>query len=153
MRKLLFCIIVCLAVFQLVGCSKPEKKAQKSQKLGIETAILKAASVEVSTMFSLIRTNQMAYKAETGEYMECLPSPPDGGTDAVPDVWVDAGGFEEIGFRPEGRIRYQYAVTVSADGRTYEIIATGDLDENGVKAKHTVTSANLMPKKEPVNEY
>ncbi len=71
----------------------------------------------------------------------------------MPDAWVDAGGFESIGFRPGGFVRYQYACTVSGDGRSFRITATGDLDGNGVRAIHTVTSNNPMPKKEPANEY
>ena len=150
MQKLLFYVFICLVVVLLAGCSKPEKKAPKSQ---IELAVLKAASAETSSMLIGIRTLQTAYKIENGVYMECWPSPPGGGTDNIPDVWVDAGGFGDIGFSPENRVRYQYAVTVSPDGQSCEITATGDLDQNGVKVVYTVTSSNPRQKKEPANEY
>ena len=100
-----------------------------------------------------IRTLQTAYKIENGSYLNCWPSPPNGGTDAIPDVWVDAGGFGDIGFVADGRVRYQYAVTVSPDGRSYEITATGDLDKNGAAVTYTVTSSNPRQKKVPANEY
>lgn len=66
---------------------------------------------------------------------------------------MDAGGFEAINFSPGGTVRHQYAVTVSDDGRSYTITATGDLNENGVKAVHTLTSGNTKPRKVPANEY
>ena len=150
MKKLLFYVVICLVVVPLAGCSKPGKKVSKSQ---IELAVLKAASAEVSSMLMGIRILQTAYKIENGVYMECWPSPPNGGTDAVSDVWVDAGGFEDIGFRAENLVRYQYAVTVSPDGRSCEITATGDLDKNGVVVVYTVTSSNPRQRREPANEY
>ena len=149
MRKLPFYVVICLVVL-LAGCPETAKNPSRSQ---LKRAVLKATSAEVSSMLMGIRTLQTAYKIENGVYMECWPSPPGGGTDAVPDVWVDAGGFEDIGFRPTGSVRYQYAVTVSADGESYEITATGDLDKNGVKAVHTVTSSNPRQRKEPAGEY
>lgn len=115
--------------------------------------MLKAAKVEVANMLMGIRTSQMAYKIEHGVYRECYPSPPGGGTDAVSDAWIDAGGFEDIGFSPGGTVRYQYSVTVSDDGKSYEAIAVGDLDRNGVRVRHTVTNSSRKPKKEPANEY
>lgn len=83
MRKLLFSVILYLLVVSLAGCSKSDKKVKK---LPMQTAILKAATVEVSAMLLSIRTCQAAYMAENGVYLECYPSPPDGGTDAAPDV-------------------------------------------------------------------
>ena len=149
-RRLLFHAILCLLLVLLAGCSKSDKEAQKSS---MRTPLLKAATAEVSSMLLQIRTCQTAYKVGKGVYRECYPSPPGGGTDDVPDAWVDAGGFEDIGFRPGGSVRHQYAVTVSDDGRSFRITATGDLDKNGIKAIYTVTSSNPRPTKEPANEY
>ena len=149
MERFRFIIAACLIVILLACCSGSDRKAKSTLK----GAVLNAARTEVSSMISIIRTCQTTYRAERGVYRECLPSPPGGGTDVVPDVWVDAGGFEDIGFRPSGRVRYQYAVTVSADGNSYEITATGDLDENGVKAVHTATNSNPKARKQPPGEY
>ena len=150
MRRLSFCVVICFVAVLLGGCSKSDKEAPKSQ---LKLPMLKAASAEVSSLLPTIRTLQTVYKVENGVYMECRPSPPDGGTDAIPDAWVDAGGFEDIGFRPSGSVRYQYEVTVSADGNSCEIVAKGDLDKNGVKATYTITGSNPRQKKEPANEY
>jgi len=150
MRKLLLLVILCLLVVLLADCSKPDEEAKK---LPMQTAILKAATAEVSAMLLGIRTCQTAYMAENGVYLKCYPSPPDGGTDAVADEWADSGGFGAIGFNPGSAVRHQYAVTVSDDGNSYTITATGDLDENGIAAVHTVTSGNTKPRKAPANEY
>jgi len=150
MRKFLIFIAISLAAVMLVSCSKSDKK---ERKFHIETTILQAATAELSSMLRFIRMSQTTYKVETGKYMECMPSPPDGGTDAAPDVWVDAGGFGDMGFRPDGLVRYQYAVTVSEDGKSYKITATGDLDANGTKVVHTTTDNNPMVTREPPDEY
>lgn len=156
MRRLLFSVIFCLLLILLAGCSKSDKEAKSdktTRKFPLRSAVLKAAATEISSTFRTIRTYQTTYKIENGVYRECYPSPPNGGTDAVADVWVDAGGFEDIGFRPEGSVRYQYAVAVSDDGKSYIITATGDLDGNGVRVVHTATNSNRKPTKEPANEY
>ena len=150
MRRVLFYITIYMAIVLLTACSKPDKKEKKTQ---IEKAFLEAATTEVSTMLLLIRNGQMAYKIENDTYMECLPSPPDGGNDSKPDKWVDAGGFEEINFEPVGRVYYQYAVNISVDGQSFTATATGDVDENGVKVRHTITSSSPAPKRSPANEY
>lgn len=152
MRKKLFCVTICLMIALFVTCSKTEKKKEE-QKSEIEVALLEAAAIEASSMLRLIRNCQTVYQAENDVYLECAPSPPDGGTDAVSDKWVDAGGFEEINFRPEGRVLYQYAVTVSEDGKKYTAMAMGDVDENGVKVKYTATNSSPAPKRKPAKEY
>ena len=119
----------------------------------METAIIMAARSEASSMLFRIRSRQLVYKARNGVYLECLPSPPDGGTDAIPDVWVDAGGFEEIRFRPGGTVSHQYAVTVSKDGQSCKLTAVSDLDKNGVKAIYTMTDSDTKPVKTPADEY
>ena len=150
MRRLLFPVILYLLVVLLIGCSKSDKKAKKPQ---MDTVILMAARVEAAAMLTRIRNRQLIYKAKNGVYLECLPSPPDGGTDAIPDVWVDAGGFEEIRFRPGGTVSHQYAVTVSEDGQSCKMTAISDLDKNGIKAVYTITDSNPEPTKVPEDEY
>ncbi len=119
----------------------------------METAIIMAARSEASAMLFRILKRQNIYKAKNGVYLECLPSPPDGGTDAIPDVWVDAGGFEEIRFRPGGTVSHQYAVTVSKDGQSCTVTAVSDLDKNGISAVYTITDSDPEPTKVPEDEF
>ena len=78
---------------------------------------------------------QEAYKAEHKTYHLCKESPANGGTDKMPDPWVDEGipgtnAFADIGFKPENPVRYRYSVE-SATEMSFIATATGDLDENG----------------------
>ena len=78
---------------------------------------------------------QEAYKAKNNTYHLCKESPANGGTDDKPDPWVDEGtpgvdAFADIGFKPEGPVRYRYSVTKAAEN-SFTVTATGDLDEDG----------------------
>jgi len=150
MRRLIFPVIFYLLVVLFTGCSKSDKEAQKPQ---METVVIMAARSEASSMLSRIRNRQLVYKANNGVFLRCLPSPPDGGTDAIPDVWVDAGGFEEIRFRAGGTVSHQYAVTVSKDGQSCTITAISDLDKDDIKAVYTITDSNSEITKIPENEF
>ena len=77
---------------------------------------------------------QEAYRAEHKTFHTCKASPANGGTDKIPDPWVDEGtpgtdAFADIGFKPKGPVMYKYEVK----GTEMNFIATarGDLDENG----------------------
>ena len=48
--------------------------------------------------------------------------------------------FDEIGFKPSGNVVYQYAVTVSADGKSFIATATGDVNEDGIKTTYKFDS-------------
>ena len=103
-----------------------------------------------------IRTGQEAHRVEYDVYLECKPSPPGGGNDSTVDPWVDAGGFRGIGFEPNGSVRYQYAVTVSEDGKSFTATAVSDLDDNGIKATYTISNTSPdypNPTKTPEDEY
>ncbi len=86
-------------------------------------------------------------------YIACKPSPPEGGTDARPDPWSDAGGFSELGFQPSDLVLYQYEVAVDKSGKSYIATATGDLDENGIPVKFTVSSDDPTPVKSLQEEH
>ena len=150
MRRLLFLVVLYLLIFLLTGCSKSDKEGKRTQ---METSIIMAARSEAEAMLLRIRTRQLVYKAENGVFLECRPSPPDGGTDAIPDIWVDAGGFEKIFFRPGGTVSHQYSVTVSEDGQSCKLTAVSDLDKNGIQAVYTMTDSDTKPVKTPEDEY
>ncbi|MBD3184196.1 prepilin-type N-terminal cleavage/methylation domain-containing protein [Candidatus Poribacteria bacterium] len=116
---------------------------------------LKARESEARINLAAIRTAEEAFKAEQDTYQVCAASPAAGGTDATPDDWADAGGFDTIGFEPDGQVRYQYAVAAGGDGITtsYTATATGDVDENGTAAVYTVTESVAKATKAPADEY
>jgi len=85
-------------------------------------------------------------------YIACKPSPADGGTDAIADPWVDAGGFTEIGFDPAQPVLYRYEVALDRS-MGYVATATGDLDGNGVEVKFTITKDSSVPAKSVMEEH
>jgi len=100
----------------------------------------KANVAEAIKSLATIRGLEEVYRAEHDTYIACDPSPPAGGTDAKPDAWIDAGGFDLLGFAPDGPVRYQYAV-YGATQKTYTATATGDMDENGTPVIYSVTES------------
>jgi len=105
----------------------------------------KAKTAEATNNLGAIRTAEETYRAENDTYLVCTASPATGGTDAVADAWLDAGGFTNIGFVPDGDVRYQYAVAAPGD-LTYTATATGDLDDDDTAAIYQVTES--QPKAE-----
>ena len=98
----------------------------------------KAKTAEATNNLGAIRAAEETYRAENDEYWPCAASPAAGGNDATPDPWVDAGGFTDIGFVPDGDVRYQYEV-LNVTATTYVAEARSDLDANGTQAVYQVT--------------
>jgi len=90
---------------------------------------LKAKSSEGKVNIAAIRTAQESYLAEFGTYVPAAVSPA-----AVPGsskvVFVDAGGFDTLGWAPEGQVFFQYGVFAVA-GTNYTISASADIDGDG----------------------
>lgn len=108
---------------------------------------------EAKENLALIQAALETYMGANGKYISCMASPAEGGTDSAADVWVDAGGFEDIGFIPGADVRYKYEVAASNNGKSYKATATGDLDENGIEVVFTITNDEPMPIKSPEEEH
>jgi type IV pilus assembly protein PilA len=95
----------------------------------------KAKGSEAKTNINGIRTSEIAFFAENGAYVAAVPNPA-----AVPGTaklpWVIqplvaapvpvanfVGGFQSLGFAPQGNVFYQYTVDATAVGVT-ELAAT-----------------------------
>jgi len=102
---------------------------------------MRAKSSESSNNLGAIRTCEVSYEAENDVYVACARATAAAVTSAR-RAWVPAGAgeidFENIGFEPEGPVRYKYAVD-STDGSYFLSTATGDLDDDG---KFVVYSMN-----------
>ena len=107
---------------------------------------------EAKSYLGSIRTGEEAYFAQCGSYLECKLSPPNSCKDRNPDLWIDAGGFSEIGFAPTGPVCYQYSVTVSEDGKSFVAKAIGDGDGDGIQETYTISEEGDV-KKEPPEGY
>jgi len=122
---------------------------------------MKSKTAEATTNLGAIRTGETAYYAENDIYRTCADAPDGGGTDVTPDEWVTTGtpsgvlDFADIGFEPDGYVRYRYNAAATAAGGTstspvpasFIATATSDLDEDGELAVYELDStATTFPK-------
>ena len=97
---------------------------------------MKSKSAEAKANIAAIRTAEVSYHTTNGEYLAAPASPAtNGGTSAQP--FAPAGGpgtgFDELGWAPEGRVFFNYAVVTSGGGSgAYTIDASADIDGNGI---------------------
>lgn len=117
---------------------------------------LKSKTSEATGNLAAIRTCQEAYRAEDDVYLPCAENPGLAGLIAKPRPWVAPAdppvatyGYDEIGFEPDGDVRYSYLVTVPSSN-VFVAVATGDLDGDTDDATFTLTKGDPgYPK--PVN--
>lgn len=89
---------------------------------------MRAKSSEAKTNIAAIRTAQEAYAAESNGYVSALPQPASvPGPRAVAFGAANAG-FEEIGWLPEGKVFFNYAITTTADAAGFNVGAQADID-------------------------
>ena len=117
---------------------------------------------ESTGSLAMIRTAQFSYRAENDAFMECGLSPPDpAGSDGRTYPWVEVAngtgnmGFADIGFEPDGVIRYQYEVR-PATANQFVAIAKADLDNYGVACVFTLDNQDpdySKPDRNPPGEF
>ncbi|MFO0688529.1 MAG: PilZ domain-containing protein [Myxococcota bacterium] len=93
---------------------------------------LRSKSSEVKTNLSAIRVVQEAHHSEHGRYLAAAAEPPliPGARPAAFDI---AGtDYAEMGWSPEGRVYFSYAVAISPDATGYTADAAADIDGNGI---------------------
>jgi prepilin-type N-terminal cleavage/methylation domain-containing protein len=111
---------------------------------------MRAKASEAFVNLATIRSCEEAYRVENDNYKQCDATPATGGDDAVPDDWAGGGidDFASIGFRPSGKVRFQYKVdlieaSASPDEKLgFSATATSDMDKDGSPAIYTVTNLN-----------
>jgi type IV pilus assembly protein PilA len=94
---------------------------------------MKTKSTEAKTSLAAIRTAEESYFAEYGRYAPASPK-----AVAIPGsvkaIFSTTNvGFRRIGFAPEGKVYFSYAIAVPAASPTgFSADAGADLDRNGV---------------------
>ncbi len=95
---------------------------------------LNAKATEGKTNLGAIRTASEAYYSEYGRYASATPVVP-ATVGSVKQPWPLTGneshGFNQIGFRPEGRVWYQYGMA-SNGTNAFTVEARSDIDADGV---------------------
>jgi prepilin-type N-terminal cleavage/methylation domain-containing protein len=100
----------------------------------------RAKTSEAKANLGNIRTYEESYYLAEENYLACPLHPatvPQGiavlwGDTQVPDEW------EELGFEPQGRIRYSYKVETSGDKQSFTATANGDLDGDGTYSTFSI---------------
>lgn len=89
---------------------------------------LKSKSSEGKVNIAAIRTAEESYLAEFGNYVSSAVNP---ATIPPPSKlpFVTGGGFDTLGWAPEGQVFFQYAV--AASGSAYTVSAAADIDADG----------------------
>jgi len=129
---------------------------------------VKAKTAEAKANLGAIRSCEEAYAAENDVYVSAGWAP--GSYNRAGQAWGGATtGFEMIGFRPRGQVRYQYAVAIGSawgtspsDGSTNAasdgtvdivIMANSDLDGDGDEGGFFCTDENPRINQTPNDEY
>ena len=113
----------------------------------------KSKTSEASINLAAIATSEIAYQAEFDTFTDCGDSPaavPSGGRAA----WVDAGGFDVIGFEPkDANVYFSYYVDSSA-AAVFSGWAEGDVDGDGGAKGDVENSLYSVTEDDPVtNEH
>ncbi len=117
---------------------------------------LKAKTSEAKSNIGAIRSAEETYSAEHDVYLKAQASPGTVPGAQAADWPADAGGFDDIGFKPAGKVYYSYWVgedtttantndngtVVANDSVNIYIMAEGDLDENGGAGEAPALNAN-----------
>ena len=95
---------------------------------------LKAKSAEGKVNIAAIRTAEESYLAEFGVYVAGTASPLTAATTSKVK-FEDVGGFNTLGWGPEGQVFFQYAVNWSTGttASAYTITAQADIDGDSTK--------------------
>jgi type IV pilus assembly protein PilA len=106
----------------------------------------RAKRSEVPSNIDGVKTSQMGYDAAFDTFIDCTASPAAAPSGKAPAVWVDAGGFDTLGWAPDGQVRGNYAVAVEAasagtPGGNFLVTGECDVDGDGVNAQYTATKS------------
>jgi type IV pilus assembly protein PilA len=102
---------------------------------------LRSKVAEAKTNLHAIRVGELSFVATGGTFLPTVKSPvPDAGLGAVKHAWVDLGGFNALGWAPEGEPFFNYHVVTEPAGcpspgapcTSFTAEAASDLDADGV---------------------
>lgn len=104
----------------------------------------KAKTAEATTNLAAIRTCEESYRSEEDTYWTCGPNPVAWALgSSMPKAWEVVAGWDDIGFQPDGLVRYQYEVaggTALVPSSVYTVTAMGDIDEADLACTFTVSN-------------
>ena len=93
---------------------------------------LRTKSTEAKTNLSAIRVAQQSNFSELGMYQRADAEPADVPGPQATDFDVAGSGYAEIGWAPEGRVYFSYAIEIAEDASGFTADAAADIDDDGV---------------------
>jgi type IV pilus assembly protein PilA len=91
---------------------------------------LKAKTSEGKVNIAAIRTAEEAFFSEFGTYVPAVAAPASNGGTAKTSFGAP-GGFDTVGWAPEGQVYFNYEVVTSTNRTAYVASAGADIDGNG----------------------
>jgi type IV pilus assembly protein PilA len=104
----------------------------------------RAKRAELPANVDGIKTAEMGYDAAFDTFIAAAsyPSAPSG---KAPQAWDNtaSGGFQTLGWQPDGQVRGAYTVTTNTGNGSGDFIVTGqgDIDGDGVLSSYTATKS------------
>ena len=89
---------------------------------------LKSKSSEGKVNIAAIRTAEESYLAEFGSYVGATVNPSADVPGSQKAAFETGGGFDTLGWSPEGNVFFQYAVNAPSGENHYTISAAADID-------------------------
>ncbi|MEM9177797.1 MAG: prepilin-type N-terminal cleavage/methylation domain-containing protein [Myxococcota bacterium] len=107
---------------------------------------LKSKSSEGKVNIAAIRTAEESYLAEFGVYVGSAVNPTAGVPGSQKAAFDTGGGFDTLGWSPEGNVFFQYAVNAPSGENHYTISAAADIDaDSTIQAWGYVKPDNASP--------
>ncbi len=85
-----------------------------------------------------IKTAELAYDSANNHYLALPPAPrPATNANSTAVDWPNDPAWTALGWRPDGRVRGVYQVTLTPTG--FEVHGVCDVDDDGVQRQYTAT--------------
>ena len=107
----------------------------------MEVFVRRSQAAEPRALLPAIASAEQAYRRDHGKYRATAPSCTDVPRATVGSFDAHADGWDAIGIRPEGPIRYRYQVTL--DGDSFRVVAEGDLNGDGRTSTFAIDGRTL----------
>jgi len=98
---------------------------------------LRSKTAEATANLAAIRTAEEGHFADRGSYVAQPGRVPNAGIGPQRHPWVTGSAFDQLGWRPEGEVFFDYAVQAPA-GNSYAAEAEGNLDGDATRSDFAI---------------
>lgn len=123
----LACVVTVISI--LVSLAVPNYRVYRDRALATE------AAVNVETIAYL----ELVTMLERGAPIACPANPAQ--VPAPLARFESNDAWARLGFAPEGQVRFQYRVEATPE--TFVVVATGDLDQDGIQSEYRLDSTTM----------